>query len=82
MHGFTSNVLSCEEREGPEQELYPRGAQARRLLSRLRHLMDRDGLRFLAYGENRSEAFRGGASGCGRSQRLHSMNFLLFSTEV
>lgn len=48
MHGFTSNVLSCEEREGPEQELFE-GRYARRLLSRLRHLMDRDGLRFLAY---------------------------------
>lgn len=81
MHGFTSNVLSCEEREGPEQELFE-GRYARRLLSRLRHLIDRDGLRFLAYGENRSEAFPGGASGCGRSHRLHAMNFLLFSTEV
>ena len=48
MRGFTSNVLSCEERERPEQELFE-ARYARRLLSWLRHLMDREGLRFLAY---------------------------------
>jgi hypothetical protein len=62
MHGFASNVLSCEERE--RLGLY-------RKWSTLRGVP-----------EKRSEAFPGGLFGCGRSQRLHCMDFLLFSTEV
>ena len=41
MHGFASNVLSCQERERLEEELFE--AQTRgRYLSRLRHLSYRE----------------------------------------
>jgi hypothetical protein len=41
MHGFASNVLSCQERERLEEELF--GARTRgRNLSRLRHLSYRE----------------------------------------
>ncbi|HKD52030.1 MAG TPA: hypothetical protein VKB90_14575 [Candidatus Acidoferrum sp.] len=41
MHGFASNVLSCEERERLEEELFEARTRGR-YLSRLRHLTYRE----------------------------------------
>ncbi len=41
MHGFASNVLSCEERERLEEELFEARTRGRNL-SRLRHLTYRE----------------------------------------
>ena len=81
MHGFTGNVLSCEERERLAQELFE-ARHARRLFVRAAALDGSRGSTLRGVPENRCEAFPGGAFGCGRSHRLPCMNFLLFSTEV
>lgn len=41
MHGFASNVLSCQERERLEEELFEARTRGRNL-SRLRHLTYRE----------------------------------------
>ena len=41
MHGFASNVLSCQERERLEEELFEARTRGRNL-SRLRHLSCRE----------------------------------------
>lgn len=41
MHGFASNVLSCQERESLEEELFEARTRGRNL-SRLRHLNYRE----------------------------------------
>ena len=41
MHGFASDVLSCQERERLEEELYEAHTRGRNL-SRLRHLTNRE----------------------------------------
>jgi hypothetical protein len=41
MHGFASNVLSCQERERLEEELFETRTRGR-YLSRLRHLSYRE----------------------------------------
>ena len=41
MHGFASNVLSCQERERLEEELFEARTRGR-YLSRLRHLTRRE----------------------------------------
>ena len=41
MHGFGSNVLSCQERERLEEELFEARTRGR-YLSRLRHLSGRE----------------------------------------
>jgi hypothetical protein len=42
MHGFASNVLSCQERERLEEELFEARTRGR-YLSQLRHLSCREG---------------------------------------
>lgn len=67
MRGFASNVLSCQERERLEEELFETRTRGRNL-SRLRHLSYREQVAL----DEREEAAQArlaeheGAHGCGR----------------